>query len=436
MKKYTEYKDSGVKWIGQIPSHWEISRIRSVTKVKSIKNKPNERLLSIYRDYGVIYKDSRDDNHNVASEDLSTYKFVEPSDLVINKMKAWQGSLAISEYQGIISPAYIICEVSDSIYPRYLHYLLRSKGYIGAYKSISYGVRIGQWDMRYEDFKKLPLLVPPLEEQKMIADYLDKKLNEIDLLIEIKEKQIELFKEKQRKIIDDYILNGINHKKTKKVDEVWLASIPEDWHLIPLKHIVQEINISRDDIREDEIYLSLDRIESKTGKFKIEDGNVEFDSKVKEFKETDILFNKLRPYLAKVVFPKRKGVCVGELLVLRPKVKTVLPEYLHYVLLSPSFINLVDSSTYGTKMPRANWEFIGNQKIPIPRKIEEQKQIVELIKQRTQVIDDFIKYTEEYIAKIKEYRQTLISNVVTGRFNICHLISKGGEEFANGYVGA
>jgi type I restriction enzyme, S subunit len=176
LDKTAPLKDSGIEWLGQIPAHWQVSSVTNVTTVVSIKNHPDETLLSVYRDYGVIIKSTRDDNHNKPGQDLSNYKLVEPGFLVLNKMKTWQGSLGVSAFRGIVSPAYITCKTDGNIVERrYLHHLLRCCKYIDEYNRLSYGVRIDQWDMRYHDFKYVPLLLPPLAEQKAIADYLDTK---------------------------------------------------------------------------------------------------------------------------------------------------------------------------------------------------------------------------------------------------------------------
>lgn len=154
-------KDSGVDWIGEVPEHWAVTAITNITDTVSHKNHPNEELLSVYRDYGVIIKSSRDDNNNKAGADLSSYKLVEPGFLVINKMKAWQGSLGVSEFRGIVSPAYITCKTNKKIVDRsYLHHLLRCRNYINEYNRLSFGVRVDQWDMRYDDFKYVPVLLP------------------------------------------------------------------------------------------------------------------------------------------------------------------------------------------------------------------------------------------------------------------------------------
>ena len=180
-----EMKDSGIEWVGAIPNHWRVSKIKQIVRWKSVKGQPDLPVLSLYRDYGVIPKDSRDDNHNVTSLDTSGYKVVEHGDLVINKMKAWQGSLAVSEYNGIVSPAYHICKItSENICKKYLHYLLRDASYLPEYMRLSTGLRVGQWDLSFDDFKNIPFLVPPLAEQERIAAFLDAECAEIDAVLE------------------------------------------------------------------------------------------------------------------------------------------------------------------------------------------------------------------------------------------------------------
>lgn len=205
-----EMKDSGVEYIGYIPKHWKLSRIKNFTTLKSIKNKQNLELLSLYRDYGVVPKNSRDDNNNRPSEDLSGYKYVQINDLVLNKMKVWQGSLAVSEYEGIVSPAYIICGIDSKIMqPRYAHYLLRNKLYIPEYRRLSTGIRPDQWDISYDNFKNISALIPSIEEQNNIVEYLDNKLIGIDnLVIKIKQ-QIEKLKEAKQSLISEAVTGKI-----------------------------------------------------------------------------------------------------------------------------------------------------------------------------------------------------------------------------------
>lgn len=260
--QYPVYRDSGVEWLGEIPAHWKIVSLGSLLEMKSDKNHPDYEVLSVYREYGVIPKDSRDDNHNVTSLDTSNYKAVEPGDLVVNKMKAWQGSMGISAYKGIVSPAYITCKVtSKDVYSHYLHQLLRSAAYIGEYNRISYGVRVGQWDMHYEDFKKVVTLLPPKEEQIAIAQFLDSKTAQIDKAIGIKEKQIELLKERRQILIHKAVTRGLNPDAPMKDSGVeWIGEIPEHWKVESFKSILLERNEKNDPVKSKErLSLSIDK---------------------------------------------------------------------------------------------------------------------------------------------------------------------------------
>jgi len=200
-----EMKNSGLDWIGTVPKHWKIEKFKFHLKRNEPKNPGNTVVLSLYREYGVIQKDSRDDNFNKTSEDTSNYKHVRVGNFVVNKMKAWQGSVGISEYEGIISPAYFVYEfLNNIIYKRYFHFLLR-----GCYKDefmrLSGGVRVGQWDLSAEGLANVPILIPPYEEQCDIANYINKKTREIELIISDKQYQLETLANYKKSLIYEYV---------------------------------------------------------------------------------------------------------------------------------------------------------------------------------------------------------------------------------------
>lgn len=195
-------KDSGIEWVGSIPANWTTTRIKNLLAEKSVKGRPDETVLSLYREYGIIPKDSRDDNHNVTSSDTSSYKFIEVGDFVINKMKAWQGSIALSGYQGIISPAYLVYQfILEDVDPKYLHHLLRSRPYADEFARLSTGIRIGQWDLHSNDFLCTLALLPPLGEQTRIVAYVDDRCSEIDKAIEAKQLIIDELKAYKKSLI-------------------------------------------------------------------------------------------------------------------------------------------------------------------------------------------------------------------------------------------
>ena len=154
--------------------------------LKPVKDQghPTEAVLSVYRDYGVILKDSRDDNFNRTPENVSSYQLVRPGDVVINKMKAWQGSLGVSSHRGIISPDYQVCRpVGTEVDPQYLHLVLRSPQMIPQYGVRSKGIRPAQWRLYWEDMAHLTIPVPPLPEQRRIAAELDEQTSRIDDMV-------------------------------------------------------------------------------------------------------------------------------------------------------------------------------------------------------------------------------------------------------------
>ncbi len=237
---YSGYKQSGTSWLGSVPDHWQIKPLWSMFKRHKRTGHQHERLLSVYRDYGVIPKDSRDDNANKASEDLSTYQLVKPGDLAVNKMKAWQGSVAISNIQGIVSPAYFIFTPAHHSLPKYLHYLFRCARYIAGYLSISKGVRVGQWDMDPDYHSRMPVLIPPREEQEEIVNYLDRETARIDSLIEKKSRFIELLKEKRQGVITNAVTKGIDSSVPMMKTEIeWVGKTPKHWSINKLKWSVK-----------------------------------------------------------------------------------------------------------------------------------------------------------------------------------------------------
>lgn len=209
MNFQVKMKKSNIEWIGAVPAHWKQAAVRAFARPRSTRGRPDLPLLSVYREYGVIRKDSRDDNINPDGQNLADYKVVEPGDLVLNKMKTWQGSMGVSSDHGIVSPAYIVCKIKGDINPRYLHLLLRSRPYVFEYNRVSYGVREGQWDMRYDDFKNIPVFLPPQEEQDAIVDFLDQKIIQIDALIQSTENSIERMNEFRQSLITDAVIGKI-----------------------------------------------------------------------------------------------------------------------------------------------------------------------------------------------------------------------------------
>ncbi|MFJ8432018.1 hypothetical protein ACIQ9P_12055 [Kitasatospora sp. NPDC094019] len=161
-------------------------------------NRPDEEVLSVYRDHGVIPKSSRADNFNKTPENVERYLLVRPGDLVVNRMKAWQGSLGVSEYRGIVSGDYeVLRPVPGSVSGRYMHYALRSRHMVGEYRVRSTGIRPSQWRLYWDQMGDIRIPLPTLDEQEWIANYLDRETTQIDTLIKEQQLLVDLLRERR-----------------------------------------------------------------------------------------------------------------------------------------------------------------------------------------------------------------------------------------------
>ncbi len=175
-----QLKPADDEWIGQIPAHWSMMRVKNLFRQVKRQNHPTLTVLSVYRELGVILKESRDDNINKTPEDLSLYQLVQPGDLVVNKMKAWQGSLGISEHLGITSPDYVVFAPTAPHCSRFIHHYLRAQPLPAVYMSISNGIRPDQWRLEPQKFRDIPIWLPDIAEQESIAKRIDAMAASID----------------------------------------------------------------------------------------------------------------------------------------------------------------------------------------------------------------------------------------------------------------
>ena len=228
---------------------------------------------------------------------------------------------------------------------------------------------------------------------------------------------VELMEECKRAVIQQAVTRGLDpHVPLKPSGVEWLGDIPEHWEVCRLKTCVSNV-IDKETGYDRGICLALEHVEGWTGKYWDAGADFVLDSDVKCFQPNDVLFGKLRPYLAKVARPDTHGICVGEFLVLRPFNNFVSPEFLEYLLRSQHTIDAVNASTFGARMPRADWQFIGDMHhaFPLPA---EQAAIVAHLDKLTSDIDAAIAHTRREIELLEEYRTRLIADVVTGKLDV------------------
>ena len=204
-------KFSGVEWLENIPAHWTTIKLRQILHPFSEKNHPELPLLSVVREQGVIIRnvEDKESNHNFIPDDLSGYKMVKKGQFAMNKMKAWQGSYGISNYTGIVSPAYFIFDV-DFENLEYFHYAIRSKVYVNFFAQASDGIRVGQWDLSINKMKEIPFIVPPEDEQNAIVEYIPVAFAKYDEAITKLTEEVDILHELRNKLISDVVTGQID----------------------------------------------------------------------------------------------------------------------------------------------------------------------------------------------------------------------------------
>ncbi len=432
--KYPAYKPSGVEWLGEIPEHWEIRKIKYLFKeINERSTDGNEDLLSVSQYTGVAKKIDKlaEGDLLTNAETLEGYKKVSSGDLVSNIMLAWNGSLGFSPCDGITSPAYSIYRLQGGNINRYFHYLLRTEIYKAEFKRNSSGVIDSRLRLYSDDFFRIPSILPPLSEQTAIATFLDRKTALIDQAIGIKEKQIELLKERRKILIHKAVTRGLNPDvKLKDSGVEWIGEIPEHWEVKRMKEICNAFG--RIGFRG---YTTSDLVAEGEGAITISPSNIkeEFMTFEKcsflswekyhqspeiQIFENDVLMVKTGSTYGKTGIVKNlklEATINPQLLVLK-EIK-INPEYF-YVLLKTSIVQFqVQTEVIGSTIPTISETKILNFKVVLPPEnvIEEIMFYIENVKNK---VATAISLKEKEIEKLKEYKATLINSAVTGKIKV------------------
>lgn len=415
-------KDSGIEWIGEIPEGWEVSQLKYATRWKSEKGCPDAPVLSLYRDFGVVPKDSRDDNHNVTSLDTSNYKVVDIGDLVINKMKAWQGSMAVSDYRGIVSPAYHVCSItSNKVNKRYLHHLLRNPAYLPEYARLSTGMRIGQWDLGFDDFKNIPFLIPPLDEQAKIADYLDNGCASLDAMLSKTRSSIEEYKKLKQAVITQAVTKGVRGEREMKDSGIeWIGKIPKEWKKNKILRIFSTIGSGTTPKSTDNNNFDGNINWLQSGDI---NGNILKECKNRISFKVLSKYPTLKLYHAPFIIIAMYGASIGNLSI------SIIDgcvnqaccvfshtsqnfQYMFYCLktVQPYLIK----KAVGGGQPNVSQEILKSLWVPLPP-LDEQKEIADYLDAKCAEIDGLITKKEQLVKELESYKKSLIYEVVTGK---------------------
>jgi len=429
LRPYSEYKKSGSKWLGDVPSKWDVRNLRTLITKRVERDRPDLPLLSVAREKGVFVRSMTDvdENHNVIPDDLTNYKVARAGNLVINKMKAWQGSMGIAPCDGIVSPAYYVFNFSIGN-QAFGQRLLRSKPYVSHFAQASDGVRVGQWDLSIDGMRQIPVLVPTIDEQAAIVRFLDHANRKIDGFIRAKRKLIGLLNEQMQAIIHRAVTRGLNPNVALKPSGIpWLGDIPEHWTLKRFKFIAR-INSGQVDPRESRyrklVLIAPNHIQSGSGRLLAQETADEQGADSGKFlvSRGQIIYSKIRPNLRKATIANFDCLCSADMYPITPT-KEVLPEFLLLLVLSQPFTNFAVDCSMRVAMPKVNREALANCMLWYPDAVEQRK-LLETVERETDPYGTAIARTEREISLMQEYRTRLTADIVTGKLDVREAAAK------------
>ncbi len=425
MKRYPEYKESGLEWIGEIPKHWQVLRNFAIFSDRSDRGHPHLLPFSVTQRAGVIPQEYSSDQIVRVSSRTENGKRICEGDLVYNKMRMWQGAVGVAPAEGRVSTAYVVCQPRRDLIPEFFEYLYRTPLYMTQSLRFSYGGCKDQYCLYPKDFKNIHTIFPPKQEQTQIVNFLDRKTGQIDELIRIKERQVELLHEQRTVLINQVVTKGLDPNVEMKPSGIeWIGEIPTHWEVTQIKQIALFIG-----------GYSEFGSESYTDKgipiFRI--GDITQSIKMKQVK---------RVPTQQVKRLKQNQLCHGDTLIVMigrragestyyafdyPSILSaqvaglratrVDSKFLFYFIHSASFLNTVIPLFFGATRDNISKTVLMGVKIPFPPD-REQTQIANFLNHKTGQIDELISTEQRKIELLKEYRQSLISEAVTGKIDV------------------
>jgi putative type I restriction-modification system specificity subunit len=415
------YSKDNFAWLGTIPDHWQVSKLRQILSPFSEKNHPDMPLLSVVREKGVIIRnvESKEENHNYVPDDLSNYKLVKQGQFTMNKMKAWQGSYGVSKYDGIVSPAYFVFNLKCDINRDFFNAAIRSKAYVNYFGQASDGIRVGQWDLSMARMKDIPLLVPPREEQDQIVRFLDWKVSNINKLIRIRKRQIEELEAIKRSSIGYLVMGQAQSIPQRDTEVNWVKTIPAHWNEKTLIQVAEEQQIKNAGMVEDNLLsLSYGKIINKDinttdgllpssfeGYQIVHDGNI-----ILRLTDLQNDHKSLRTGLV-----TQTGIITSAYTCLKVR-HNILPEYLQLQLHVADLCKVFYGMGGGVRQSIGFTE-IRKLVIAIPP-VEEQQYILDRVHGIEKPINCAIQNIRDIIAGLEDLKTRLISDAVTGKIDV------------------
>lgn len=408
-----EMKDSGTAWLGMIPKDWELSKISSIYELRTQKVSDKDYPpLSVTMNGIVPQLDSAAKTN--AHDDR---KLVKKGDFAINSRSDRRGSCGVSEYDGSVSLINTVMKPRDEMNPDYYNWLFHTIQFADEFYKWGHGIVDDLWTTNWQDMKHIDIPVPTLDEQKVIADYLNKAIPEIDALHTDIEKQIETLEEYKKSIITEAVTKGLDPDVEMKDSGIeWVGMIPKNWNVTKFKYICS-VKTNLVNVKKYQEYpqISPDNVEKDSGILlnysTVAEAGVISDNHL--FFKGQILYSKIRPKLNKATIAPFNGLCSADMYPIETNENTM---FVLYMILSQYFLNQVSLVTEDrVKMPKINQEELGVIKIVLPDNINEQEKIVLYLHQKCQDISKAIEEKKEQLETLEQYKKSIIYEYVTGK---------------------
>lgn len=423
MKKYSSYKDSGIKWLGNIPSHWEVKRLKTALKERKeqFSNEPLI-ILSLMKDTGVIPYDEKGDIGNKSKTDISQYKIARKGDLVVNSMNVIIGSVGISKYDGYISPAYYAFIPKDDICLSYYNYLLSLRAVQQSIRCYSKGIMEIRLRISSNDFLSMPFPFPPLDEQKAIVTYLNSATSKIDKAIAQQQQMIDLLNERKQIIINQAVTKGLNSNvKMKDSENPWIGEMPGHWNRCQLKRkakiILGKMLSNKTTNQYDYIcaknvqYDGLDISDLKKMYFS------EQEKEIFRVKQGDMLLAEGGTGGCAIFNYDRENVFIQNSVMIIRCNGDLLNDYLCLFVQAISKKGYIDFACNKVTIPHFTKEKVGAVVVPIPQ-LNEQIEIIKYVEQLVNAINTASEFAKKRISLLQERKQIIINEAVTGKIKI------------------